>query len=179
MANNLIESLTSGGVLGHSVELIETHISWVLLAGEVVYKIKKPLNLGFLDFSSLAKRNFYCHEELRLNKTLAPDIYLDVVKITGTTSAPEIDASGPVIEYAVRMRRLPPNTLLSECLASGQVTIEKISTLAKMIADFHDVHSDRSTDKARSYGSPQVLLTPISNIFRLLNSIQHDQSGLV
>jgi aminoglycoside phosphotransferase family enzyme/predicted kinase len=179
MTNVLIEALSSGEALGHSVDLIETHISWILLAGEYVYKIKKPLNLGFLDFSGLEKREYYCHEEIRLNKVLAPNIYLDVVKITGTASAPVIGGSGSAIEYAVRMRRLPQSALLARCLAKGQVPIEKMAALAEMIARFHTSLSDRSTDKARDFGSPQVLITPVRENFRLLNSISHDQPELV
>ncbi|RMD68106.1 MAG: hypothetical protein D6819_10170, partial [Gammaproteobacteria bacterium] len=82
---SLIASLQNPALYDHEVqgfEVIETHISWVFLTGPFAYKIKKPLNLGFLDFSTLEKRRLYCHEEVRLNRRLAPDIYLKVVAIT-------------------------------------------------------------------------------------------------
>ena len=87
-----------------SVKLLETHISWVLLAGDYVYKIKKPVDFGFLDFSTLARRQFFCQEELRLNRRLAPDLYLEVVGIGGSPDAPVLGAE-PAFEYAVKMRR--------------------------------------------------------------------------
>jgi len=73
-----------------NIELIETHISWVILTGDFAYKIKKPVNFGFLDFSTLNKRQHYCEQELRLNRRLAPTIYLDVVSICGTKTNPVI-----------------------------------------------------------------------------------------
>ena len=91
------------------IERIETHISTVLLTGRYAYKIKKPLSLGFLDFSTLAARRHFCEEELRLNRRLAPDLYLDVVAICGSPDAPYLasrDAEG-AIEYAVKMRQFP------------------------------------------------------------------------
>src|SRR3970040_2233909 len=87
------------------VELVETHISWVLLAGEYAYKLKKPLDLGFLDFSTLDKRRACCEAEVRLNRRTAPEIYLDVVPITGSIEHPRLGGPGAAIEVAVRMRR--------------------------------------------------------------------------
>src|SRR4029453_11302550 len=84
-------------------EILETHISWVILTGNHAYKIKKPVNLGFLDFTSLAARRHFCEEELRLNRRFAPDIYLDLVAITGSAGAPHVGGAGPAIEYAVKM----------------------------------------------------------------------------
>ncbi|HEX5612239.1 MAG TPA: hypothetical protein VFX67_06270, partial [Burkholderiales bacterium] len=87
------------------VEAIETHISSVLLTGAFAYKLKKPLDLGFLDFTTLEKRRCCCEEEVRLNRRTAPSIYLDVVPVTGTLARPKIGGSGPVLDYAVRMRQ--------------------------------------------------------------------------
>ena len=95
------------------IEHLETHISDILLAGEYAYKIKKPLDLGFLDFSTLAKRRHFCAEELRLNRRLAPRIYLGVVPITGSPEQPRVAGRGEAIEYAVKMRRFPQSALLS------------------------------------------------------------------
>ncbi|MGH8642645.1 MAG: hypothetical protein ACRET6_13110, partial [Burkholderiales bacterium] len=80
------------------VRVIETHISWVLLAGDYAYKIKKPVNLGFADFSTLGLRGHYCQEELRLNRRLASDLYLEVVEIRGTRDAPRVGGDGPVLD---------------------------------------------------------------------------------
>ena len=82
----------------HSVQVIETHISWILLTGDYAYKIKKPLDLGFLDFSTLDKRLAACQEEVRLNRRLAPDIYIGVVPITGTPEAPRVNGAGEAFE---------------------------------------------------------------------------------
>jgi hypothetical protein len=114
---------------------IDTHISTVLLAGDVAYKLKKPLDLGFLDFMSLDSRHAACLEELRLNRRLAPDIYQAVCAITGSVEAPDIDGAGPVIDWAVRMQRFDPDAILSnrtEGLSSGL-----IERLALRIAEFH------------------------------------------
>jgi aminoglycoside phosphotransferase family enzyme len=104
----LVESLCRPGVLDSGAEpatLMETHISYVLLAGAYAYKIKKAVILQFLNFSTVAARRHDCHEELRLNRPLAPSIYLDVVEITGTVESPAIGGDGSVLEYALKMRR--------------------------------------------------------------------------
>ncbi|MCB1880938.1 MAG: hypothetical protein KDI54_12945, partial [Gammaproteobacteria bacterium] len=110
---NLVRWLSMQPASGR-VELIETHISSVILAGEFAYKIKKPLDLGFLDFSTLERRRFCCEEELRLNRRLTENLYLQVVKITGTWDRPALETNGEVIEYAVKMRRFQGGILLSE-----------------------------------------------------------------
>jgi len=120
-----------------AVRLIETHISCVLLTGAFAYKIKKRIALPFVDFSTLAARHRYCLEELRLNRRLAPDLYLDVVTITGTVDEPVLGGSGPVQEYAVRMREFSQDALLSAELAHGELCAEEIDTLAAMVASFH------------------------------------------
>src|SRR3982750_3576165 len=90
--------------LGKNVRLLETHISFILLTGDHAYKIKKAVDMGFLDFTTLASRAFYCREELRLNQRFAPATYDDVVALTGSSEAPSVNGEGPVIDYAVRMR---------------------------------------------------------------------------
>jgi hypothetical protein len=119
-----------------TVQLIETHISWVLLAGDHAYKIKKALDLGFLDYTALDARRFCCDEEIRLNRRTAPALYLDAVPIGGSTDAPEFGAQ-PAIEYAVRMRRFPSARLMDRRLARGKVTAQHIDRLAAAIASFH------------------------------------------
>ena len=100
-----------------AVQHLQTHISHLFLTDRYVYKIKKPVDFGFLDFTSLEKRRFYCHEELRLNRRLSPDIYLDVVALYQTADGlPTFHADGPVIEYAVKMRRMPQERMMSRLL---------------------------------------------------------------
>ncbi|MDI1271799.1 MAG: AAA family ATPase [Polaromonas sp.] len=119
-------------------ELVETHISWVLLAADTAYKIKKPVHLPFVDYSSLQARRHFCEEEVRLNRRLAPGLYLDVTDITGTPASPDIDGAGPVLEYAVRMRRFPPGALFSERIAAGTLENKDVDQLAALLADFHE-----------------------------------------
>jgi aminoglycoside phosphotransferase family enzyme/predicted kinase len=118
-------------------ELIETHISWVLLAADTAYKIKKPVHLPFVDYSTLQARRHFCEEEVRLNRGLAPGLYLGVTDITGSPAAPGIDGAGPVLEHAVRMRRFPPGVLFSERIAAGTLDNKDIDQLAALLADFH------------------------------------------
>lgn len=119
-----------------SVQVFETHISWVLLAGDYAYKIKKALNLGFLDYSTREARRLYCDEEIRLNRRTAPDIYLDAVAIGGSPEAP-LFGTQPALEYAVRMRRFASGDLMDKQLLSGKISERHIDRLAAAIARFH------------------------------------------
>jgi len=134
----------------HACKIIETHISWILLAGQYAYKIKKPVNFGFLDFSDLEKRHFCCIEELRLNRRLAADLYLDVVTITGTPERPIFGGTAPAIEYAVKMRQFPSGQLLSEHARNGELDADQINQLADIVADFHE--TIEQTDENSPYG---------------------------
>lgn len=120
-----------------SVRLIETHISWVLLTGQFAYKIKKPVNFGFLDFSTLDKRRYYCYEELRLNQRLAKDWYLGVVPITGQPDHPKMDGTDETIEYAVKMVQFPSALTLRESAESGQLGVGEIDQIIGIVANFH------------------------------------------
>lgn len=140
VAVNLIQSLLKPTAYPHSVstiELIETHISWVLLTGEYAYKIKKPVHFDFLDFSTLEKRLFYCEEELRLNRRFAPNLYLQVVPITGTVKQLQINGTGEIIEYALQMRQFPTNQLLSDMANQGRLNSAMIDEFADFTASFH------------------------------------------
>ena len=123
-------------------DLIETHISWVLLAGDHAYKIKKPVRLPFVDYSTLPARRHFCEEELRLNRRLAPSLYLGLTRITGSHGAPQLEGSGPVLEYAVRMRRFPAGALFGERLQAGMLTSGNVDQLAKLLAHFHSGGAD-------------------------------------
>lgn len=134
--------------LGRDVRRIDTHISWVLLDGEHAWKIKKPLRLGFLDFSRTEVRRRCCEEELRLNRRLAPSIYLEVLPVRGRPDAPRLDLAegdgpdpaaddgGAPIEYVLRMRQFAPGSLFSERLAAGRLAPGEVDRLALRLADF-------------------------------------------
>jgi len=139
-AADLIEGLLSPAAYPHEVgqvELVETHISWVFLAGEYAYKIKKPVDFGFLDFTTLAKRHHYCEEEVRLNRSWAPNLYFEVVPITVVDGKPCIAGEGMPIEYAVRMRQFPYDMRLDRQLAIGELRGEDMLELATEIARQH------------------------------------------
>ena len=140
MRERLIEALCDPAVYPHPVdrvERIETHISWVLLAGAYVYKIKKPLDLGFLDFSALERRRFYCEEEVRLNRRTAPALYLGVVPITGSADHPVFDGDGEPVEFAVRMRRFDTALGFDRLQARGELEPAHIIDLAGQLAALH------------------------------------------
>ena len=120
-------------------QLIETHISWILLAGEIAYKIKKPLHLPFVDYSTLEARLHFCQEELRLNARLAPSLYLGITRITGTHQLPVLEGPGATLEYAVRMRRFAPGALFSEQLDAKILPAGDVDRLAGVLAHFHEL----------------------------------------
>ena len=151
----LIEGLRRPGAYPHPtrrVELLETHCAWVLLTGEFAFKIKKPVDFGFLDYSTLEKRRFFCQEEIRLNRRFAPQIYLDVVAIRGEPERPHIGDDGPVLEYAVRMRQFPADGLLSQLAETGRLEAAHIDQMIARIADFHRTTGRASP--ASEYGDP-------------------------
>lgn len=136
----LIAALQNPALYPHSVDgfrVIETHISWVILTGAYAYKMKKPVDFGFLNFTHLADRKHFCEEELRLNQRMAPDLYLRVVPITGAADAPAIDGEGEPIEYLLQMREFPQTQLMAEVQARGELTDAHIDALAEQIAQFH------------------------------------------
>lgn len=141
--SELIAGLTDAAAYPFSVESIEvrqTHISVVFLAGDYVYKVKKPVDYGFLNFSTLEKRRHYCEEEMRLNRRLAPEVYLGVVPITLSSSETIgvcLEGEGDPVEWAVKMRRLPDEATLAHRLAHGDVSPDVMRNLGRRIADFH------------------------------------------
>ena len=156
--NQLLNGLLNAQAYNHEVDaiqVIETHISWVLLTGRYAYKIKKPVYFGFLDFSSLEKRRLCCQEELRLNQRLAKTIYLSVVPITGNSTCPKIGGTDHIIEYAVKMRQFPSGQLLSEIAALGQLGQNEIDQLADIVADFHQ-NIPKAND-ASPYGHAEAI----------------------
>jgi aminoglycoside phosphotransferase family enzyme/predicted kinase len=119
------------------VELVQTHISYVLLAGDFVYKIKKPVDFGFLDFTTLAKRRYYCRQEVILNRRLCPEAYEGVVRVAWQGGRPRLEGRGKAVEYAVKMRRLPADRMMNSLLAAGKVSPSMVEAVADRLADFH------------------------------------------
>jgi aminoglycoside phosphotransferase family enzyme len=126
------------------------------LTGRYAYKIKKAVDLGFLDFRALSSRSFYCHEELRLNRRTAPEIYLGVVAITGSVEAPTLGGCGPAIEYALKMREFPQDALAIHALTRGEVSPACIDALALQVANLHG--AARAADPAGLRGGPELTL---------------------
>ena len=122
---------------GRPVRLVETHISWVLLADSLAYKLKKPVRLPFLDFTTLAARRRFCEEELRLNRRLAPSLYIDVVDVRESPEGARFGGVERVLDVAVRMRRFPDGALWSEMLAAGTLAAHHIDAMAQRLSDFH------------------------------------------
>jgi len=157
------------------VLLVETHISWVLLAGRYAYKIKKALDLGFLNYTSLEARKFYCFEEVRLNSRLAPGVYLDVIPIGGKPDTPGFGAQ-PVIEYAVKMRRFATAKEFDHLLARGKIMPRHMDELAARLAIFHGGLPRAQEDSA--FGAPATILAAaIQNFEALLSLLTAQNDG--
>jgi aminoglycoside phosphotransferase family enzyme/predicted kinase len=133
------------------VRLLQTHVSFLFITDNFVYKIKKPVDFGFLNFTTLDRRRFYCNEEVRLNRRLCPDIYIGVVELRESASGVTFSGEGNIIDYAVKMKRLPEERMLDRMLAEGKVTETDIRKIARVIATFHlnAVHDS----KIDEYGS--------------------------
>ena len=162
----LVRALQNPALYDHPVkdfQLVETHISSVLLTGDYAYKLKKPLDLGFLDFSTLEKRRHFCHEELRLNRRLAPQLYLDVIAITGSPPAPQLNGAGAPFEYMVKMRQFPQSAQLDRVLARGGLTAAHIDQLARTLAEFHARVAVAGADTP--YGTPAAAYFPMGQNF--------------
>ena len=169
--NRLLEAMQQPGFYDHpvaQVELIETHISWVFLAGDFAYKVKKPVNFGFLDFSTLAKRHHFCLEELRLNRRFAPQLYLDVKMIGGNPASPKMGGA-PVLDYAVQMRRFEQQDQLDRVLARGCLDCQQLACFATMIARVHQTAT--VSDAGQPYGTPQSIIEPVMENFNQIRSL--------
>jgi aminoglycoside phosphotransferase family enzyme len=139
-----------------SIELIQTHISFVFLTRNLVYKVKKAVNLGFLDFTTLEKRRFFCEKELELNRRLCRDMYLEVVPIN-KADAIKVKGEGETVEYAVKMKRMPQEKMMSKLLEENKVDGGLVDRIAKIIAEFH---SKAETNRRISdFGSLAVIET--------------------
>lgn len=150
------------------VRHIETHISHLLLTGPFAYKIKKPLDLGFLDFSTLDKRRFCCEEELRLNRRMAPDVYLEIVTINGEPGLPCVNGAGPILEYAVKMRQFDPASGLDQLEEQGRLTLHHADAMAETVADFHARIPSVPLDS--TLGKPETIWQPVAQNFEQIES---------
>lgn len=178
----LIRGLLEPAAYPHPVDRVEhreTHISHVLLAGEYAYKIKKPLDLGFLDFTTAERRAHYCAEEIRLNGRLAPGIYLDVVAITGTVTEPRIAGTGEVLEHAVRMQRFDDSRRLDRELQAGGLEAATVDDVASTIGRFHETLAADSPPT--TCGTPEAVIAPMRENFGQIHPVLDatiDDTGL-
>lgn len=167
----LIESLTNPSIYpGHveRVDVVQTHISVVFIAGDLVYKIKKPLNLGFLDYTTLEKRRFYCHQEVALNSRFSEGIYLDVVNIFSSASGIGFSGPGDIIETAVLMKRIPDDRILKNIIINRGLDDEQLTHLANRLNAFHA--SAPSSHRVSQYGSPEVIHRNLTENFEQTRS---------
>lgn len=166
------------GIWGHPVTewtVLETHISVVILTGPFAYKFKKPVKWAFVDFSSLAQRHYFCQEELRLNRRLAPDWYHAVVAITGSAEQLALNGPGPVQAYAVKMTQFPAQSRLDQILAQGLLNPSYLQDFAKVLADFHR----RIAIDDKNYGAPAAIAVWVEENFTQLQArIIPAQQGL-
>ncbi|MBI2953307.1 MAG: hypothetical protein HYY30_03270 [Chloroflexi bacterium] len=151
-----IVALTAPSAYPHptaGIELRQTHISYVLLTGRYAYKIKKPVNFGFLDYSTLDKRRHFCHEEVRLNSRMCSEIYLDVVEVREDDGRVAIGSGRRLLDYAVKMLQLPEERMMDRLLESDRVTTEMIQLVAAKLVDFY--HHARTGPGIAQYGAPR------------------------
>ncbi|MDZ8052150.1 MAG: AAA family ATPase [Aulosira sp. ZfuVER01] len=155
----LIQQMLQPGFYPHAVlepiQLIQTHVSYVLLTGDYVYKVKKPVNFGFLDYSTLEKRRYFCHEELRLNQRGAGELYLEVLPITLAGEEYHLGGSDEAVEYVLKMRQFPQEALLSTLFEQGKLNETHLEELGRVVAQYHA--KTETNDYIRSFGEvPQV-----------------------
>ncbi|WP_242466474.1 bifunctional aminoglycoside phosphotransferase/ATP-binding protein [Thiohalobacter sp. COW1] len=167
----IITALQSAERFPHPVgdfRVIETHISYILLTGGIAYKFKKPVDLGFLDFSTLEQRREDCEVELELNRRLAPALYLDVVAVTGTPEDPQLGGTGEPIEYALKMKQFDDTRRLDRLAAREELTTDHIDQLAATLAAFHRSLPPASPDSG--YGSFEGIAERIRENFNQIDA---------
>lgn len=166
---SLVHALQNPNIYPHETsqfEVIQTHLSWIILTGSYAYKIKKPLNLGFQDFTTLEKRKYYCELETILNKRLAPELYIDVVAITGTAAAPQLNGTSPPIEYAIKMHQFSQKHMLSLMASENRLTPEITKGIAEQLASFH-LKAEKAASES-TYGSLASVIAPMRDNFETL-----------
>jgi uncharacterized protein len=171
----LIEALRSAAAYPHpvcDVRHVETHISHILLTGRFAYKLKKPLDLGFLDFSTLDRRRHCCSEEVRLNSRLAPDTYIGSVPVVRTPEGMRMDGQGEILDYAVKMRQFPEGCLMDALASRGELSAAHLDALADRIARFHAEAA--TADPGSPWGDPDHLWQPCEQNFRQIHALLKD-----
>jgi aminoglycoside phosphotransferase family enzyme/predicted kinase len=159
----LVERLRDPACYPHPtgpIRVVETHISWVLLTGPFVYKLKKPRDLGFLDYTTLEKRRHFCEEEIRVSSRFAPELYLAAVPITGSVDEPRVAGDGPVIEWAVKLVQFAESERLDVRFAAGQITVADCEQLASEIAGLESGLAVASPDEP--WGTAESVRTAVA-----------------
>ncbi len=133
------------------VKLVQTHISYVVLAGDFVYKFKKPVDFGFLNFTTLEKRKYYCEQELVLNRRLCPSIYEGLVTINQDGDALSLNGSGDAIEYGIKMVRMPEERMMANVIKAGQLTEKMLDDIVDILAPFYE----KADKAAQEFGTPE------------------------
>ncbi len=177
---NLVTALQNPSAYPHPVQeidIVETHISLVFLTGQYAYKVKKAVNLGFLDFSTPESREHFCREELRLNRRLCRDIYLDVVPVTEKSGKIMIGGNGKVVDHAVKMVQFDRSMELDILLSRNRLTGEQIDQISRIVADFHASLPSAGPDT--SYGCPEILIKPIRDNFTEAERLNRDRHETV
>lgn len=154
------------------LELMETHISWVVLTGDWAYKLKKPVNYGFLDYSTLERRKNFCFEELRLNRRLAPEVYVEVVTLNQQDGKLAFQGAGEVVEYAVKMRQFPQAGLYDRQLSQGRLGPSQLDQLGRLVAHFHQQAARAPEDS--EFGQPDQVQSPCLDNFSTLYKLEPD-----
>lgn len=164
----VIEQMMQPGFYPHAVsepiQLIQTHCSYVLLTGDYTYKLKKPVNFGFLNYSTLQKRQYFCQEELRLNQRTAPEIYLEVLAITQDCNKYQLGGTGEAVEFALKMRQFPQETLFSEMFERGELQEQQIAELGQVVAQYHAKAA--TNDYISSFGEVSQIRTGFDENYR-------------
>lgn len=177
--DTIVKAMQTADFYDHDVSeitMLQTHISWVFLTGEFAYKVKKPMDFGFLNFTELSQRKHFCEEELRLNKRLAGDVYIETVRITGTESSPVLNGDGDTIEYAVKMRQFDQSNLADNLLNSGQLTAEHIDNIADQAASFHQSISISGDES--ELGTAESVNAPVIQNFDQLDPLIKDPDAI-
>ena len=178
-SNDLIRALQNPELYDHPVgefQVLETHISWVILTGDFAYKVKKPMDFGFLNFSTLDRRKHFCEEELRLNKRLADSLYLEVLPITGSVDAPTLGGSGEAFEYAIRMRQFGQDGLFDKQQERGELKPEQLTSLARQVAAFHETLPPVPDEKP--LGTPDAVFAGMQENFDQIRPMIDDKALL-
>jgi hypothetical protein len=164
-----------------TVDVHETHISWVFLVGPYAYKVKKPIKLDFLDYSTAQRRRHFCEQELRLDRRYAADLYLDVVPITLDGDRLVVEGDGVAVDYAVKMHRFDEDALLSARLDAGDVTLADVHALAEEVADFHQraARVDEASSKRRLRSTDQIHQNAMDNLDALADLQDHNSAHTV